>query len=263
MSTRVALLQLESDAREDAEARIDRVLGKLADVAPDADLAVLPELWIPGAFNLPLARDVAAPLANPVTDRIREIAATSNTWIHAGSYSERLEDGTTYNCSLLVDGSGATVMTYRKRHLFGFEAGERTLMSAGEDLVVVDTPLGRTGIATCYDLRFPEMFRLLVDRGATAFLMCAGWPTLRIEAWRVLCRARAAENLALVVACNGVGAHADVVLGGRSVVIDPVGDVIAEAGTGEEVLWVDVDPTAPLRWREEFPALDDRIPDPA
>jgi predicted amidohydrolase len=260
---RVALLQLSSDASENPARRIDRVLDRVAEVAPDADLAVLPELWIPGAFDLPTARQVAAPLESQVVDRLREIARESSTWIHAGSFAERTPEGRTYNSALLLDPSGEAVALYRKRHLFGFETGERTLMSAGEDLVVVDTPLGRTGIATCYDLRFPEMFRLLIDRGATAFLICAGWPTLRIDAWRVLCRARAAENLALVVACNGVGAHADVVLGGRSVVVDPVGDVIAEAGVGEEVLWADIDPDAPLRWRAEFPALDDRLPDPA
>jgi len=262
MTARVALLQMSSDASEDPATRTDRVLAQVAEAADEADMVILPELWIPGAFDLITARAVAAPLDGPVVDRLRDIARESHTWIHAGSFAERTSTGATYNSALLLNASGETAALYRKRHLFGFELGERTLMSAGEDLLVVDTPLGHTGIATCYDLRFPEMFRLLVDRGATAFLLCAGWPTLRIEAWRVLCRARAAENLALVVACNGVGAHADVVLGGRSVVVDPIGDVIAEAGTQEEVLWADIDPRAPLAWRAEFPALEDRIPDP-
>ncbi len=262
MTVRLALLQMASDASEAPSARIPRILGRVEEVAPQADLLVLPELWIPGAFDLVTAREVAAPLESPVLDTLRNIARTASTWIHAGSYAERTDDGRTFNTSVLIDDTGAVITTYRKRHLFGFETGERTLMSGGEDLVVVDTPLGRTGIATCYDIRFPEMFRLLVDRGATAFLLCAGWPTLRIEAWRVLCRARAAENLAFVVACNGVGAHADVVLGGHSVVVDPVGDVIAEAGYAEEVLWAEVDPAAPATWRADFPALEDRIPDP-
>lgn len=263
MSTRLALLQMASDATEHPSARIPRILDRVEEAAPEADLLVLPELWISGAFDLATARQVAAPLDGPVLGRLRGVARSSGTWIHAGSYAERTDDGRTFNTSVLIDDTGAVVSTYRKRHLFGFETGERTLMSGGSDLVVIDTPLGRTGIATCYDIRFPEMFRLLVDRGATSFLLCAGWPTLRLEAWRVLCRARAAENLAFVVACNGVGAHADVVLGGHSVVVDPVGDVIAEAGYGEEVLWAEVDPGAPATWRAEFPALEDRIPDPS
>jgi predicted amidohydrolase len=131
-------------------------------------------------------------------------------------------------------------------------------MTAGDDLVVLDTPLGRTGLATCYDLRFPEHFRDLVDLGATTFLIASGWPDRRIEHWRVLLQARAIEDQSWVVACNGVGTHAGVTLGGRSAVIDPLGTVLAEAGTDEEVLLADVDIDLATTWRGEFPALDDR-----
>ena len=256
--TRVALLQVSSDATEDPAARADRVVRMLAEALPDCDMAVLPELWIPGAFDLALARRVAAPLDSPIIDRIRTLAADSGAWIHAGSYSERTPDGTTYNTAVLIGPAGDIVATYRKRHLFGFETGERTVMSAGDDLVVVQTPLGATGLATCYDLRFPEMFRGLVDRGAETFLLCSGWPVPRIEHWRVLARARAIENLAWLVACNGVGSHADITLGGHSVVVDPKGEVIAEAGDREMVLFADVEPEAAGSWRAAFPALGDR-----
>lgn len=258
MSARVALLQIASDAHEAPAVRIDRVLGLLADAAPDADVAVLPELWIPGAFDLDVARSVAAPLEGPVLDRVRQIAADAGTWIHAGSYVERTPEGTAYNTAVLVGPHGGIVATYRKRHLFGFENGERTLMSSGDDVIVVDTPLGRTGLATCYDLRFPEMFRALVDQGATAFLLCSGWPTPRIEHWRVLARARAIENLSWLVACNGVGSHAGITLGGHSIVVDPQGGVVAEAGDSEEILITSVVPDAVAEWRTAFPALGDR-----
>jgi predicted amidohydrolase len=256
--TRVALLQVSSDARESVADRIERVLGMLGEVLPQVDFAVLPELWIPGAFDLPLAREVAAPLDSPVLQRIRSMAAATGTWVHAGSYAERLPDGRTFNTAVLVGPAGEVVATYRKRHLFGFETGERTLMSAGDALVVAETPLGHTGLATCYDLRFPEMFRGLVDAGATTFLLASGWPVPRIEHWRVLARARAIENLAWVVACNGVGSHADITLGGHSIVVDPQGNVIAEAGDAEEVLFADVEPGRSQEWREAFPALGDR-----
>lgn len=256
--SRVALLQVASDAREAPLPRIDRVLGILADTLPDCDMAVLPELWISGAFDMPLAREVAAPLDGPVIDRIRTMAADSSTWIHAGSYAERLPDGRTFNTAVLIGPDGEIVASYRKRHLFGFATGERTLMSEGDALVVVDTPLGRTGLATCYDLRFPEMFRSLVEAGAQTFLLCSGWPTPRIEHWRVLARARAIEDLAWLVACNGVGSHADITLGGNSIVVDPKGEVVAHADDTETVLFADVQPQMADEWREAFPALGDR-----
>lgn len=257
--SRVALLQVSSDASESAPDRIERVLGILEETLPQADIAVLPELWISGAFDLPLAREVAAPLDFPVLERIRAMAKAAGTWVHAGSYAERLPDGRTFNTAVLIGPDGEIVATYRKRHLFGFATGERTLITAGDALIVAETPLGHTGIATCYDLRFPEMFRDLVDAGAETFLVASGWPTPRIGHWDVLTRARAIEDQAWLVACNGVGSHADITLGGHSIVIDPQGTVVAEAGDGETVLFADVEPGRAREWREAFPVLDDRL----
>ena len=257
--SRVALLQVSSDASESAPDRIERVLGMLEETLPQADIAVLPELWISGAFDLPLAREVAAPLDFPVLERIRAMAKAADTWVHAGSYAERLPDGRTFNTAVLIGPDGEIVATYRKRHLFGFATGERTLITAGDALIVAETPLGHTGIATCYDLRFPEMFRDLVEVGAETFLVASGWPTPRIGHWDVLTRARAIEDQAWMVACNGVGSHADITLGGHSIVIDPQGNVIAEAGDEETVLFADVEPGRAREWREAFPVLDDRL----
>ncbi len=257
--SRVALLQVSSDASESAPDRIERVLGMLEETLPQADIAVLPELWISGAFDLPLAREVAAPLDFPVLERIRAMAKAADTWVHAGSYAERLPDGRTFNTAVLIGPDGEIVATYRKRHLFGFATGERTLITAGDALIVAETPLGHTGIATCYDLRFPEMFRDLVEAGAETFLVASGWPTPRIGHWDVLTRARAIEDQAWMVACNGVGSHADITLGGHSIVIDPQGNVVAEAGDDETVLFADVEPGRAREWREAFPVLDDRL----
>ena len=257
--SRVALLQVSSDARESAPDRIERVLSMLEETLTQADIAVLPELWISGAFDLPLARAVAAPLDVPVLERIRAMAKAADTWVHAGSYAERLPDRRTFNTAVLIGPDGEIVATYRKRHLFGFATGERTLITAGDALIVAETPLGHTGIATCYDLRFPEMFRDLVEAGAETFLVASGWPTPRIGHWDVLTRARAIEDQAWMVACNGVGSHADITLGGHSIVIDPQGNVIAEAGDEETVLFADVESGRAREWREAFPVLDDRL----
>ena len=158
---------------------------------------------------------------------------------------------------MLFAPDGTLVASYRKIHLFGFDGGETVLMSSGEELVVVETPLGMTGLATCYDLRFPELFRALTEGGSTAFLLTSGWPMPRIEHWDVLTRARAIENQAWLIACNEVGTQGEFTLGGHSTVVDPQGRVVAQAGTGEEVLIVDIDPDASAAWREQFPVLAD------
>ena len=115
-----------------------------------------------------------------------------------------------------------------------------------------------TGLTTCYDLRFPELFRRLVDVGARLVLVPAAWPIARVEAWSLLGRARAIEDQIVLVQCNTAGTHAGVTMGGRSQVVDATGAVLAQAGEGEEVLAVDVDLAAVDDWRERFPVLADR-----
>ena len=254
--TRVALVQVAVRDDETPAERVERVAEMVQDL-DDVDIAVLPELWHVGAFDLESARDNAEPIDGPSVRRMREAARIAGIWLHAGSFAE-LAHGHRYNTSVILDPSGEIVATYRKMHLFGWEDGEPSVMSAGETLVVLPTPLGPTGIATCYDLRFPELFRRLVDSGAETFLMASGWPMARIEHWSVLARARAIENQAWVVACNTGGEHNGVVMGGASVIVDPRGTVVAEGGAGEELLYADVDPALVTSWRRSFPVLPDR-----
>lgn len=259
MATRVALIQLRCDSAESPSERIDRAFAMVREAAPRADLVVLPELWATCAFDLPAAREGAQSIDGSLVNGLSELARELGIWIHGGSFSELVDDVTRHNTSVLFDPQGARVTTYRKVHLFGFAEGERTVMTGGEQLVIAETPLGTTGLATCYDLRFPELFRALTEAGATAFLVSSGWPLSRIEHWDVLTRARAIEDQAWVIACNEVGTQgADgVVLGGHSVVIDPRGVVIAQAGDVEEILYAEIDPDEPGRWRAAFPALGD------
>jgi predicted amidohydrolase len=254
--TRVALVQLDSSDGEPVADRVERA-AVMVEGLRDVEVAVLPELWAVGAFDLAKAQQHAEPLDGPVVTRMRDAARAAGIWLHAGSFVE-LDRGLRYNTSVVVDPSGDVVATYRKQHLFGWEDGEPSVMTAGESLVVLPTPLGATGLATCYDLRFPELFRRLVDSGTETFLLASGWPKARIEHWAVLTRARAIEDQAWVFACNSAGTHAGVVMGGRSVVVDPQGTVVAEAGDEEEIIYADVDPAAVREWRRAFPALADR-----
>jgi len=259
MATRVALIQLRCDSSEPMGDRINRAFAMVREAAPRADLVVLPELWNTCAFDLPAAREGAQPISGPLVTGLADLARELGIWIHGGSLAELTDESVRHNTCVLFDPEGELVATYRKIHLFGFAEGERTVMSGGDELVVVDTPLGTTGLATCYDLRFPELFRALTDVGATAFLVSSGWPLSRIEHWDVLARARAIEDQAWVIACNEVGTQgADgVVLGGHSVVIDPRGVVIAQAGESEEILYAEIDSDEAGRWRAAFPALAD------
>jgi predicted amidohydrolase len=254
--TRVALVQLDSSDTETPADRVERAAGLVEGLA-DVDLAVLPELWHVGAFDLEGAKAEAQPIDGPVVTRMRAAARKARITLHMGSFAEASR-GNRYNTSVVIDADGEILATYRKQHLFGWEDGEPSVMTAGDSLTVLPTALGATGLATCYDLRFPELFRRLVDSGAETFLLASGWPIPRIEHWQVLTRARAIEDQAWVVACNSAGTHAGMQMGGHSVVVDPRGTVIAEAGVEEEVLYAEVDPAAVREWRQSFPVLADR-----
>ncbi len=257
--TRVSLLQLRIDASEPVSERVPRALQWARSEAATADVVVLPELWHVGAFDIALARSNAEPINGPLVSSLAEVARDTATWLHGGSFCEVTDDGQHFNTSVLFDPEGNVVAVYRKIHLFGFSGGEATLMSAGDQLVTADTPLGHTGLATCYDLRFPELYRGLVDAGATSVLMASGWPTPRIAHWSTLVRARAIENQMMIAACNEVGTHAGTVLGGRSVIVDARGEVLAEGGDAEEAVRADVDCDVTGQWRAQFPVLNDRV----
>lgn len=259
-TVRAALLQIDVDPGETAGARRERV-ADLVRAEHGADLVVLPELWPVGAFDFERFDAQAEPLAGPTAAAMGAAARDAGVWLHAGSIVERCPDGALRNTSLLFGPDGRLHGTYRKIHRFGFDRGEAALMAAGRE--VVTAPLTGTGLtaglATCYDLRFPEQFRLLVDAGADLLVVPAGWPARRRSHWSLLARARAVESQAYVLACNTAGSHAGVEQAGYSVVVDPWGEVVAEAGAGEQVLRVDLDPDLVARTREEFPVLRDRV----
>ncbi|MDX3309142.1 carbon-nitrogen family hydrolase [Streptomyces sp. ME08-AFT2] len=263
---RASLLQIAVEEDESVEARRVRVAGLVREQAA-ADLVVLPELWTTGAFAYERFADEAEPLQGPTYEAMAKAASEAGVWLHAGSIPERAsaaggsagDEGPLYNTSLVFSPAGDLAAVYRKIHRFGFDKGEAVLMSAGEDPVTVRLPATTVGVATCYDLRFPELFRALVDAGTETFVLSAGWPERRRAHWTLLARARAVENQAFVLACGTAGTHAGVPQAGHSIVVDPWGEVLAEAGPGEEILTVDFDPAAVATTRELFPALKDRV----
>ncbi|MER5292446.1 carbon-nitrogen family hydrolase [Streptomyces pharetrae] len=255
---RASLIQIAVDEGESVETRRRRVASLVREQA-GADLVVLPELWTTGAFAYEEFGREAESLDGPTHEAMAKAASDTGVWLHAGSIPERAPDGTLYNTSLVFSPSGELAAAYRKIHRFGFDKGEAVLMGAGRDAVTVRLPGTTLGLATCYDLRFPELFRALVDAGAETLVVPAGWPERRRSHWTLLAQARAVENQAFVLACGTAGTHAGVPQAGHSIVVDPWGEVLAEAGPGERVLTVDLDPGRVAVTRDQFPALKDRV----
>ncbi|GAB3074532.1 MULTISPECIES: carbon-nitrogen family hydrolase [unclassified Phycicoccus] len=263
---RVAVLQVAYGDDEPMDDRVERVAALVRE-QQGHDLVVLPELWAPGGFSYREWAGRAQPVDGPIGTAMAAAARDAGVMLHAGSIVERPGDGETgpegrglWNTSLVYAADGSLVATYRKIHRFGFGAGEPRLMDAGEDVVLVDLPggAGRAGLSTCYDLRFPELYRRQLDAGATAFVVPAAWPAARVRHWTLLAHARAIEDQCVVIACNTAGTHAGTEMGGHSQVISATGEALAMAGTSEEVLSVEVDMDAVTTWREQFPVLQDR-----
>jgi predicted amidohydrolase len=263
---KVALIQLAANL--DREPRKSYVLaaaqvGRASEA--DANLVVLPELWMHGAFDPAPWPKLAEPADGAFATTMQDTAARYAVVLHAGSFVEQTLEGEYYNTSLVYGFEGEHLASYRKIHRFGFDQGEAAFMSPGGDLATFDVlddltgrPLITSGLATCYDLRFPEMFRRLVDAGARMVVMPAAWPARRLEHWRTLLRARAIENQVYMVACAAVGMQAGLEMSGHSMVVDPWGEIVAEGGEGEEILYADIDPAFVEQTRESFPVLRDR-----
>jgi predicted amidohydrolase len=253
---RVSLVQLDVSLNAPLPDRLDHA-ARLVRRSEGSDLVVLPELWAQGAWAYDSWEESSEPLYGPTVEAMRSAARDAAVLLHAGSIVERA-DGKLFNTSVLIDSTGEVVATYRKIHRFGFGEGEGMRMSAGDDVVTRAGGETVLGLATCYDLRFPELFRLLLDDGAETFVVASSWPWRRLAHWRLLTRARAVDNLAYVVACNACGEHAGVRQAGHSMVVDPWGEVVAEAGEEETVLAVEIDPALVAKTRARFPALRDR-----
>ncbi len=233
------------------------------------ELAVLPENF---ALMPRKSRDKAAhgevPGEGPIQAFLAEAAAKHGLWIVAGSMPmSSPEAERVFGACPVYDASGRQRACYRKIHLFDVKLPDRDesyqeswSMFPGDDTVTVETPFGKIGLTICYDVRFPELFRRLVDDGAIAFTVPAAFTSVTGAAhWQTLLRARAIENLAYVIAPGQYGQHPDNrTTYGHSMIVDPWGRVLAEAPDRECHIMADLDPELPVKLRGEFPALANR-----
>ena len=253
---KVASIQLEMGDRTKAQ-NIECTLARL-DQTPVVDLILLPEIWTCGFFCFDRYAADSEPLDGPTVTAFRQKARERRCHLVMGSLVERDGAGL-FNTTVFIGPGGEIIARYRKIHLFGYQSDETRLLTPGQEIVVADTPWGRVGFSTCYDLRFPELFRCMVDRGAEIFLIPSAWPLARIEAWRLFNRARAHENLAFLISCNGAGENLGKRYGGHSMVVDPWGQVRAEGGERGEMITAEIDTREAAQARREFPALADRV----
>ncbi|WP_374928384.1 carbon-nitrogen family hydrolase [Kytococcus sedentarius] len=268
----VSVIQVSYGDDEPMADRIERVAA-LVRAEKGQDLVVLPELWPVGGFDVKHWDERAQVLPAPgpveatgaadraVVEAMSAAARDAGVTLHAGSTVERSaqpgpEGKNLWNSAMLFAPSGDLVATYRKVYRFGFDSGEARTIEAGNELVTAPIGPFTAHLATCFDLRFPEYFREGLDAGADLLVIPAAWPMPRREHWRALLRARAIENQMPVVACNTAGTHAgDHEMGGASTIIDANGSVLAEAGSGQEVLRAVIDAEHTARQRKDFPVL--------
>ncbi|WP_458188266.1 carbon-nitrogen family hydrolase [Haladaptatus sp. NG-WS-4] len=263
---RLALAQLAIEGG-DVESNRERAADAIESAARHgADLVALPEIFNVGYFAFDTYQRRAEALDGPTLTQMSDLAAEYDVAVLAGSIVEDLsltddetpDDDGLANTSVFFDRDGRRQAVYRKHHLFGYESAEAELLVPGETLGIAEFEDVTIGMTTCYDLRFPELYRDIAEAGATLVLVPSAWPYPRVEHWQVLSRARAIENQCFLATINGSGAYKDATLLGRSTVYDPWGTLLASTGDEPDLVVRDIDPSRVERVREEFPAWHDR-----
>ena len=264
--SKVAAIQMASGPNVKANLAEAEKLIKIA-VQQEAELVVLPEnfaiMGMAETDKVKIAEDLGSGL---LQDFLKAQAIKNNIWLVGGTIPLRSEEaGKAYASCLLINPQGEQVGRYDKIHLFDvtIEASnesytESETVSAGKDIVVVDTPFGRLGLAVCYDLRFPELFRAMVEQKMEICALPSAFTSLtgRVH-WESLLRSRAIENLTFMVAADQGGYH----VGGRethgdSMIVDPLGQVLNRLPHGTGVVVADIDIGKLEHTRKMFPVLE-------
>jgi omega-amidase len=256
---RISLLQMDISFgnTEDNYLHAEEMVRQAAQAEAKPDLVVLPEMW-----NTGYAMDRIKALADPEGERTKllfsSLCREHDIMAVTGSIAEGTAQGVR-NTSYVVDREGHLRSQYSKLHLFG-------LMDEDKELIGGDSP-GKAelediaaGVMICYDLRFPELARTLVLGGAKLLIVPAQWPKPRLHHWRTLLMARAIENQVYIAACNRVGEGGGSEFFGHSMIIDPWGRIIAEAGEEETVLTADISLELVDEVRRTIPVFRDRRP---
>lgn len=255
---RLGLAQMDtSDHWSDNREKIGEFIRQGADRG--AQLMIFPETaeYIGEDF-----RGHSREIPGEVTDFFADQAAQYGLYLHCGSLTERLSDGKLRNTSLLFGPQGRILARYSKLHLFDVELEdgpsyrESQEISGGQEIVLADTPLCTIGFSICYDLRFPELFRLMARQGAQLLVNCANFTeNTGKDHWEPLLRARAIENTCYVAAVGQCGQKPKFRAWGHSMLIDPWGHVVASLGEEPGLLVEEVDLARLDEVRRQIPSL--------
>jgi predicted amidohydrolase len=255
---RVALAQLDIQFG-DPDANYQQVEVAIQRAAEQTvDVIVLPEMWNTG-YALTRLNVVADDDGQRTRQLLGKLARQFRVNIVGGSVAVA-RDGHYYNEMLVIDRHGQLVSQYDKVHRFGLMAEDRYITAGATENVFELDDVAAMGVI-CYDIRFPEWLRKQAAQGPRVIFVSAEWPTQRQMQWRLLLQARAIENQAFVVAVNRVGSDPDNQFGGQSLVIDPLGDLLAIGGAHPQLITATLDLAQVERVRGQIPVFEDRRPE--
>jgi predicted amidohydrolase len=252
---RIALGEYDTGWRQPEES-LDRAALLIREAAErGAELVILPEMCTTG-FMMEPSTD-AEPVDGPSVRRLGELARESGVHLIAGVATRAMENGVErfYNSAVFITPDGRLAGEYRKQRLFAY-AREHESYAAGDRPLVVTAGSARLGIFICFDLRFPELFRPVAPF-VDAIVVVANWPVERESHWETLLRARAIESQAYVAGVNRIGRGGRLEYGGKSVLHDAWGEIVAKSG-GTSPAVAAIDPAEVAKARERFPLVADR-----
>lgn len=239
----------------------EEMLQKALETEKKVDLVMFPEYNYGEFSDRNSAYDYGETMDGAYIQAMKKLAKAHGVYLIPGSFVEKAEDGRVYNTMPLIQRDGSLAGVYRKIHLADVAgARESDTVKPGEEFTLVDTEFGKIGLMICYDMRFPEQARALVSGGADLICMCACWPVgkslpPRTGHWDTLTKATALYNLTYFAACNAYGEIKGSYPFGNSRIVNPWGDVIADASSGSRIIYGEIDFTYQKQVREHIGSL--------
>ncbi|HEY2419974.1 MAG TPA: carbon-nitrogen family hydrolase [Neobacillus sp.] len=258
MKIKIACLQMDiafGDPSKNYQTA-ERLIGDALSEKPE--ILVLPELWTTG-YDLKRLNAIADKDAIQTTEFLKQAAKKYHVHIVGGSVANQ-ENSNVKNTLLIINKDGNLVHQYSKLHLFKL-LDEHKYLKAGTEKGIFELAGFTFAGVICYDIRFPEWILSHTSEGAEALFVVAEWPAPRLHHWRSLLIARAIENQCFVIACNRSGDDPNNHYFGHSLIIDPWGEIIAEAGEHEEILTADIEMNLVKEVRQRIPVFEDRKPE--
>ena len=252
---------IQADIGTDPRANLTRITDRITQAAQrGVGLVMLPEVtdYVDARYDISVTEEFK--------DALRQLSGSLGIYLHAGSIHEYVGDAAKpYNTTFVYGPDGKELARYRKLHMFDVDIAdgpnlrESDMFETGCEEICFDTEYGRMGLSICFDLRFPDLYHTLAVNDAGMIFCCANFTDITGRAhWEVLIRARAIETGSYVLACGQCGMKKDYRAYGHSMVADPWGKIIAQAGDGEEIIYATLDPDYPERARRQIPVLRKR-----